>query len=222
LAQSEVNVVTHMGSGLTNASNWSDLIEVLQSSGLSNVEVQSAASVHISDDLSAALYESGMLHALPSSTFAIDAGANKVLNTSLKAMADLGVDEVLSAQSVSKLFVGLGDNADVAAIIAGFTAGSDAPLNDGLFGAGKKAGLVIDQATFDQFNESDITDLLGKLSSLGFTEIDVLKGANDSETYHIDVVAQTPVLSTVQTLGVSDANALLDVFGTDILDKKIS
>lgn len=67
-----------------------------------------------------------------------------------------------------------------------------------------------------------MSDLLSKLSSLGFTEIDVLKGASDSESYHINVTAQTPVLDTaVQLLG-TDAQALLDVFSTDIQDKKIS
>ncbi len=221
LAQTEVNVIALTGTGLTSASNFGDLIDALQSSGMSNVEVETGASVKINDDLSAALYESGMLHALPSTTFAIDAGDSKVLNTSLKAMADLGVDEVLSAQSVDKLYVGLGENADIASIIAGFTHGSDAPVNDGLF-SGKDAGLVVDQATFDQFNQGDITDLLAKLFSLGFTEIDVLKGENDSESYQITAQTQVLVPTDVQLLGVNDANALLDVFGADILDKKIS
>jgi hypothetical protein len=174
-----------------------------------------------------------MLHALPAANMKLDTTHNttfstthQAVNTSLSAMAEIGVDQVVSSQTVNKLFVELGDSPNVAAMIAGFIEGSVADTTaGGLFGAGKEAGLVIDQDTFDQFSQldvADITDLLGKLSSLGFTEIDVLKGANDSETYHIDVVAQTPVLSTVQTLGVSDANALLDVFGTDILDKKIS
>jgi hypothetical protein len=201
---------------------WGDLIDTLQASGLADVQIQSSASVHIEDELSAALYDAGMLHALPDAAIAIDAGANKVLSTSLKAMAELGVDEVVSDQSVDKLYVGLGDNADVAAIIAGFDTGSQSATNDGLFGAGKEAALVVDQTTFSDFTSTELSDLVVKLSSLGFTEIDVLNGVNDSSSYHIEVVAQTPVLSTVQTLGVSDANALLDVFGTDILDKKIS
>jgi hypothetical protein len=136
-------------------------------------------------------------------------------------MAELGIDSVESATGVDKLFVSLGDNADVATIVAGFTNGSQAPDNGGLF-AGKDAGLVIDEATFDQFTNPDIAELLSQLFSLGFTEIDVLKGENDSESYQITAQTQVLVPTDVQLLGVNDANALLDVFGTDILDKKIS
>ena len=220
--------------GANTNTTFGQFTQALQEAGIHDYMVEgfsdANSSIAIPDSLAAALQEAGMLHALPKANMALDASYNDTfstshlaLNTSLSAMAELGVDEIVSAQEVSKLFVELGDNPDVAKIIAGFVDGSVADTAaGGLFGSGKEAGLVMDKTTFDHFNQGDISDLLSKLSSLGFTEIDVLKGATDSQSYHINVVAQTPVLSTVQTLGVSDANALLDVFGTDILDKKIS
>ncbi len=228
-------------SNATPGRDWGDFIQTMQDTGMANIEFNNSANTRlgIDDELSAALYESGMLHALPRANIYLDASINPVfgggdpassthqaLNTSLKAMADLGVDQVVSASSVNKLYVELGDHADVATIIAGFTEGSQAPTHGGLFGTGKEAGLVVDDTTFaafSHFTPADLSNLLGKLSSLGFTEIDVLKGETDTEAYRIEVVAQTPVLSsTAQILGVNDAQALLDVFGTDIHDKKIS
>lgn len=214
---------------------FGQLIGALQEAGIHDYIVDGFndgnSFLAVPDTLAAALQEAGMLYALPDANFKLDATHNatfntshQALNTSLSAMSEMGIDEIVSADTVNKLFVELGNNTDVASIIAGFETGSVAPTQDGLFGA-KDAGLVIDQATFDhfsQFTPTAMSDLLSKLSSLGFTEIDVLKGAADSEAYHINVTAQTPVLDTaVQILG-TDAQALLDVFGTDILDKKIS
>ncbi|BDU58219.1 hypothetical protein LMORI2_12010 [Limnohabitans sp. MORI2] len=214
---------------------FGQLIGALQEAGIHDYIVDGFndgnSFLALPDSLAAALQEAGMLSALPDANFKLDTTHNatfntshQALNTSLSAMSELGIDEVVSADTVNKFFVELGNNTDVAAIIAGFENGSVAPTQDGLFGA-KDAGLVIDQATFDhfsQFTPTAMSDLLSKLSSLGFTEIDVLKGASDSESYHINVTAQTPVLDTpVQIVG-TDAQALLDVFSTDIQDKKIS
>jgi hypothetical protein len=58
---------------------------------------------------------------------------------------------------------------------------------------------------------------------LGITEVDVVSGneaAHKVDVYHIDVVAQTPVLATpVELLGVNDD--LSHVFDPDILSKTI-
>jgi hypothetical protein len=213
---------------LPASTNYGDLIAALQESGLGGIEIESVApAVTVSDDLTAALYDAGMLQALPDANVTItadavstDLPATAVLETSLKAMAELGVDAVDTTDAVQKVYVELGANADVADIIHGFTTGSDLPA-DGLF-EGKDAGLVIDQATFNTLSQGDVTQLLGQLSELGFTEIDVLKtdGTADKQAI-VTTVAQAPVLGAVETLGAADTTALHDVFDTDIKDKHI-
>jgi hypothetical protein len=209
--------------------DYGDLLQVLTESGLSHIDLVQAPADHVtvSDDLTAALYDAGMLQALPDANVTItadavstDLPATAVLETSLKAMAELGVDAVDTTDAVQKVYVELGANADVADIIHGFTTGSDLPA-DGLF-EGKDAGLVIDQATFNTLSQGDVTQLLGQLSELGFTEIDVLKtdGTADKQAI-VTTVAQAPVLGAVETLGAADTTALHDVFDTDIKDKHI-
>jgi riboflavin synthase len=228
-----VELLNH-GIELSPGGTWSDFIHAMHDTGMANIDLVNPthAPLPIPDSLTAALYESGMLHALPSANVQIVATnpvfntTHQALDTSLQAMANLGVDSVFTDVSVvNKFYVSLGHNADLASIIAGFTDGSQAPTQGGLFGTGKEAGLVVDQTTFDHFGQlgvSGITNLLTKLSSLGFTEIDVLKGAADSQAYHINITPQTPVLATPVTLLGTDAQALHDVFAMDILDKKIS
>ena len=204
---------------------WGDLIDTLQDAGLGNVALEATAKVHISDDLSAALYESGMLHALPDAAIAIDAGANKVLNTSLKAMADLGVDSV---NTDHKVYVELGlkpedahNLADLGDLFSAFGLDNAAP-DTHLFTKG--AGLVVDQATFDHFSSMDaasVQALLGDLSKLGFTEVDVMGASQVSAVYDIKVTAQTPVLSQVAIIGTDAINDLAHVFDPDILNKPV-
>ena len=205
---------------------WGDLIDTLQEAGLGNVELEATAKVHISDDLSAALYESGMLHALPDAAIAIDAGANKVLNTSLKAMADIGVDSVNTAH---KVYVELGLSvedaqtlADLGDVFSAFGLDSAAP-DTHLFGT-QGAGLVVDQATFDSFSGMDaasLQTLLGDLSKLGFTEVDVMGANAVSAVYEINITAQTPVLSQVALIGTDATNDLAHVFDPGILNKPV-
>jgi hypothetical protein len=214
------NGIDLLNIGLSDDATWGDLIGTLRDAGLGNVEVASQASVSISDDLSAALYESGMLHALPDAAIAIDAGVNKVLNTSLKAMADLGVDSV---NADHKVYVELGIKpedmatvADLGDLFSAFGLHSDAP-DTHLFGE-NGAGLVIDQTTFNNLGEANIETLVGQLSKLGFTELDVVGAtkADEMHVYEINVTAQTPVLSEVQVVG-SVHDDLAHVFDPDIL-----
>jgi hypothetical protein len=214
------NGIDLLNIGLSDDATWGDLIGTLRDAGLGNVEVASQASVSISDDLSAALYESGMLHSLPDAAIAIDAGLNKVLNTSLKAMADLGVDSV---NADHKVYVELGikpeDLATVADLGDLFSAfGLDHADSQGLFN-GQQAGLVIDQTTFNNLGEANIETLVGQLSKLGFTELDVLGATAVEHVYEINVTAQTPVLSQVSIIGTDTTNDLAQVFDTDILSK---
>jgi hypothetical protein len=208
------------GKGLSHGSTWGDLIQTLHDSGLGGIAIERNASVTIGDDLSAALYESGMLHALPDANILIDAGSNKLLHTSLKGMADLGVDGITSTQD--KLYVELGLNpqdahtiADLYDLFAAF--GQDANGVSELFG-GKAAGLVIDHGTFSSLGPQGVQELVGELSKLGFTEIDVL-GETEVEQV-IQITPQTPIFSEVQILGAVNSD-LANVFDPDILHKPI-
>jgi hypothetical protein len=211
------------GKGLSLTATWGDLIQTLHDSGLGNVQIQESANVTINDDLSAALYESGMLHALPEANITIQANT-ALLNTSLKAMADLGVDSVASSQS--KVYVELGIKPEDIHTIAGmhdlFSAfGLDTTDGHSLFAANQHAGLVIDQTTFNSLGAHGVQQLVGQLSQLGFTELDVV-GADKVDAmygYKIDVTAQTPVLSEVKLLGTDEHATLAHVFDPDILHK---
>ena len=205
---------------LDSKATWGDLIQTLHDSGLGQIQLQKSANVTINDDLSAALYESGMLHALPDANITIQANTS-VLNTSLKAMADLGVDSVLSKQD--KVYVELGIKpedlhtiADLGDLFSAF--GLEKGTDHALFGQGQEAGLVIDQTTFSSLGPVGVQELVGQLSKLGFTELDVV-GASAADGAHVYAVAQTPVLSTVQILGSNNMGDLAHVFDTDILHK---
>jgi hypothetical protein len=204
--------------GLSDDATLGELIHTLQDAGLGNVAIESKASVSISDDLSAALYEAGMLHALPDASIEIDAGANKVLNTSLKAMADLGVDSIISTQD--KLYVELGlkpedvhSLADLHSLFAAF--GTDTAKPTHLFADGQSAGLVVDHTTFNNLGEAGVHALVGELTKLGFTELDVVDGHQVDHVFNI--TPQTPVDVTVELLGTVQND--LGVFDPDILHK---
>ncbi|WP_310645719.1 hypothetical protein [Limnohabitans sp.] len=214
------------GQQLSATAKWGDLIGALHQSGLGSINLQStattsaaSANVVVSDELTGALYDAGMLHALPDANITLDVGTNKVLQTSLKAMLDLGVDKV---QTDHKVYVGLGldqaSAADMQGVFASFNYDTTVPA-DGLFG-GKAAGLVVDQATFNTMGASDVHTLVQQLSKLGITEIDVLSNAN-VVTHAYQITAQTQVLSQVDILGTSSASTDLAVFDTDILHKTI-
>ncbi len=204
------------GFHLDSKATWGDLIQTLHDSGLGHVQLQESANVTIDDELSAALYESGMLQALPDAAITIHANT-ALLNTSLKAMADLGVDSV-SGQG--KLYVELGIKpqdlhtlADLGDLFSAF--GLDQGADHSLFGKDQEAGLVIDQTTFSSLGAVGVQELVGELSKLGFTELDVV---GDSKVEHVfDITAQTPVLSEVQILGTTVQTDLAHVFDPDIL-----
>nr|WP_315226297.1 Ig-like domain-containing protein [uncultured Limnohabitans sp.] len=225
VAMLENGVDVFNGQALSNTAKWGDLMGALHQSGLGSINLQNtattsaaSANVVVSDELTGALYDAGMLHALPNANITLDVGTNKVLQTSLKAMLDLGVDKV---QTDHKVYVDLGlDSAtahDMQGLFASFNYDTSVPA-DGLFG-GKAAGLVVDQATFNTMGASDVHTLVQQLSKLGITEIDVL---NDSVVTHAyQITAQTQVLSQVDILGTSTAGTDLAVFDTDILHKTI-
>lgn len=64
-----------------------------------------------------------------------------------------------------------------------------------------------------------VQELVGELSKLGFTELDVVGAtkADAMHVYEINVTAQTPVLSEVKLVGVDEHATLAHVFDPDIL-----
>jgi len=209
---------------LADGATWDTLIETLKHAGLDNIEVESTANLHIGDELSAALYESGMLHALPDAKIEIDVAANtKLLSTSLKAMADLGVDKV---NSTEKVFVKLGvTESELSGIQDLFSAfgldSTDKSIQDQKIFA-KEAGLVLDQTSaealgfkysdFEQPTDADeakVTELMQQLSKLGITEVDVV-GTNSTDVHVYSMsdstVAQTMTTTTVELLGTSNVD----------------
>ena len=233
IVQHGIDLLPHEGTQLSNDATWHDLVDVLKSSGLGDVEVESNANLHIGDELSAALYESGMLHALPDANIEIDVAANtKLLSTSLKAMADLGVDKV--NYSAEKVFVKLGvTENELSGIHDLFSAfGLDnagkTPQDQKIFA--NKAGLVLDQTSAealgfkysdvglpDAADEAKVTGLMQQLSKLGITEVDVV-GTNSAEVHVYSIsegtVAQTSTTTTVELLGTSNVHE--DIFDQEI------
>ena len=221
---------THLGQGQT----WGSLIGTLNDAGLGNVEIESNANVHIGDDLSAALYESGMLHALPDASIEIDVAANtKLLSTSLKAMADLGVDKGHADDKVFvKLGVAEGELTGMHDLFSAFGLDTLAMAEHKLFdNQGKGAGLVLDQQSAQNlgitadhlsaghFSEAKVADLVDQLSKLGITEVDVVNNTT-TQVFHIEattVVAQT--LPTFQVLGSDHADG--HIFDLDIKNKPV-
>jgi len=137
------------------------------------------------------------------------------MSSSLKTLADLGVDGVTSS---GKVYVGLGSDIHVNElhnILASFT-GEQPIFNHG-------AGLVVDQDAFTQLSADEAKDLLAGLHKLGIDEVDVVSkvgDANHVDVHAIDVVAQTPVtvIGSAEHLNADDFANLLHL---DILHKKI-
>jgi hypothetical protein len=214
------------GQVLSNQATWGDLIQTLHESGLGNVQIQQNAQVTISDDLSSALYDSGMLHALPDANIAIES-STRVLTTSLKAMAELGVDAVHTTTAQDTIYVGLGIKAedlqtvaDLSDIFSAFGLEKPNPADHtDLFANGQKAGLVLEQSSFKALGEAGVHELVGQLSKLGFTELDVL--GPDKTYLAYDITAQTPVLTPVQVMGTSADADMLALFDPHHLSTKV-
>jgi hypothetical protein len=85
------------GVAFGNGHDMGDLVQALFDSGVVNAKAQAGShNVTISDDLASALYESGMLTALPEAGVEIEAGTLVQMQTTFKAMSEMGVDKVAS------------------------------------------------------------------------------------------------------------------------------
>jgi hypothetical protein len=103
LVKNGVSLLT--GTNLSANETMGSLIKTLHDSGLGAIHIEPTAKVVVGDELASALHDAGMLQALPESKLVLDAGQHALLNTSLKAMADMGVGEV---DANADVFVKLG------------------------------------------------------------------------------------------------------------------
>ncbi|MEO0002664.1 MAG: hypothetical protein RLZZ22_356, partial [Pseudomonadota bacterium] len=159
------------------------LVQTLEASGLHSIDLQANASVTIGDDLAAALHDAGLLTALPQADIWLDTSAAQ-LQTSLKAMADLGVDKVASTIEVE---VRLGaDLGELATLLQSFVEddGTSAtkPLFDHL--AQLDVGIVADDAAVQQtLSQAGVAQQLHDLGvSKVVAQVEVLGQSNQFQS----------------------------------------
>ena len=221
--------------------SYGNLIQALTESGVHNFVVDSG-NVEITDHLASALINSGMLSALPDqSNLVLDASSDTAntnphdassfahLSTSLKSMADLGVDQVQTS-GIDKLYIDLGlptsdthAMRDIHDLLAALDPASHALAVDGdnnpigvslLISSDMMHSLTQSGAGF---NSADLTHL----QHLGVTEISVLSADNGSSSFNseldiknagfIATGAVYSALPTVQIIGADDPlHTLLD------------
>jgi hypothetical protein len=112
-----------LSSMLSTGASMGDLVSTLSESGIHRIDIDKPALVTIGDDLASALYEAGMLHALPEAGVEIDAGTADQVQTTLKAVAELGVDHVL-AKAGAKVELGA-DFSELASLLGHFVSDTD-------------------------------------------------------------------------------------------------
>lgn len=146
------------------------------------------ADVVITDELARALADAGMLSAVPDAQIAIEGGNSAYLQTPLKLLAELGVDQIQTTQAKVFMDVGTTDVGELLQSLLTLVAGHEHDgVVDSLFGSGSntQAGLVLDGTSA---NAPDLLTALadamdgGGLDSLGFTEVNVIvNGGVNSE-----------------------------------------
>jgi hypothetical protein len=187
------------------------LFEALSESGLARIDLTQPAAanqlVSITDDLASALYEAGMLHALPEAGIEITVRDTATMHTSFKAMAELGVDKVASdLASNGLLHVNLGTTVDdLASLLQSFVA---------------QDSNVATQKVFDHAAELDVGALAGTATTAQTLQA-LLESGLGSQLHDLGitkVVAQV-AQPAVTTLGAAYDNGNM-VFDLDILSRK--
>jgi hypothetical protein len=153
--------------------NMGDLVRALSQSGIHEIVVDKPASVVIGDHLAAALYEAGMLQAMPEATVEIDAGVSLRMLTSLKAMADLGVYHVASsAADGSHIMLALGtDVQDLASVLRSLISDAGPVSTKSIFdhAVDLYVGNTVDQETLQQTLLD--SGMGSKLADLGISNV---------------------------------------------------
>lgn len=185
---------------LAEGASLGDLVSTLSEAGIHRIDIDKPALVTIGDDLAAALYEAGMLNALPEAGVEIDAGFADTLQTSLAAMANLGVDHVV-AKAGAQVELGA-DISELASLLSHFVSDTDPTSTKAIFdhGAELNMGQVSGYTaeTLQSLLESGMAD---QLHDLGISK----------------VVAQVD-MPPVQILGGSGSSSF--EFDLDILNSK--
>ncbi len=155
------------------------LLELRQ--GYEGVDDDGVGGVYrIADGAHHALAESGLLRAYTADTLVIDGtqSADKLLTT-LKDIADMGVDEVRLADGKgAPVYVDLGLHdegaEDIRALLRSLGHGQSGP--DPIFHGSEKVALVLDADAAHAL--AGVEGAVEQLKAIGFTEIDVLADAN--------------------------------------------
>lgn len=182
---SEVDVGTLLGvdvlAGVTTPDLYGALIDALTDAGIDRIEISAAGRVELTDGLADVLGDLDGF-AAPAADLVLDAtGSGDRLLTSLREMADLGVDSVeLSDQGSDPVYVDLSDGPTEAGELLALldTLDSDGDDATALFSGSSELSLVVDQATAEVIAQT--SGALDKLVELGFTQVAVLDGVNNS------------------------------------------
>ena len=213
--------LTHEGYDLSydSSDKYGDLIKSLQESGIHDFVVESN-NVEITDHLASALIDAGMLHALPAANLVLDASADHItiegenaarLATSLKSMADLGVDGVQTGTSNS-LYIDLGLPAndphamtDISNLLAALDPMNAAkPIAFDADGKPVHISLILSDDTAADIAKNggfSATDL-EHLSHIGVTNIDVL-GDKDEPTTTTPTPVESGLVSATTAAAVA-------------------
>jgi len=204
-----------------------DLINTLSNFGVGNFVVD-ASSMQISDNLVRELVDAGMLEALTSSNLSIDVShsflnQSSYLYTTLKTMADLGVDKVHVNDGVSQIYIDLGlptddPNAinDIRALLETLDPANGAKLVQGdlssqdftlVISSGLANTIKNTNAEGNGFTKADL-DAMGKLgiNSIAILDPDDSSSVTKTDIFGNQVVAQIPLdkLPDVQIIGSQD------------------
>lgn len=181
----EADVGTLLGvdvlAGFTTPDLYGDLIEALVAAGIDRIVVTASGRVEVADGLADVL---GALDGFSADEADLVLDATRSgdrLLTSLREMAELGVDSVeLSDQAADPVYVDLGDGPIDGGSILSLLDGLDSDGNAAtpLFSGSSEVSLVVDQATAEAIAQA--SSALDKLSELGFTQIAVLDGVDNS------------------------------------------
>ena len=160
------------------------MTNTLKASGIHSIDLQATASVTIGDGLAAALHAAGLLTALPLAEVWLDTSAAQ-LQTSLKAMADLGVDKVTSTSDVV-VELGTDDLGELSTLLQSFVKEDGTAATKSLFNHLAQLDVgIVDEAVLDQA----LSDVALQLHDLGISkvvaQVDVL-GQNQSFEWTFD------------------------------------
>ena len=178
--------------------------KALSQSGIHEIVVDKPASVVIGDQLASALYDAGMLQAMPEANVEIDAGLAARMQTSLKAMAELGVDHVVSDVAAdSHLMLALGtDVQDLASVLQSFISETDHTSTKSIFDHAVDLYVGSAPGTAETLQTLLDSGMGSKLADLGISK----------------VVAQD--MPPVQVIGTSAEDQTADPFMIDITHLK--